>query len=341
MKRILITGTAGFIGHHLVKALAPTEGVEIVGVDSINDYYDVRLKHARLADTGIDPAALEPGVPAQSTLYPHYRFVQMDISCRELMSRLFEQEHFTHVCHLAGQAGVRYSIENPYSYVQSNVVGFLNILEGCRHQQVEHLVYASSSSVYGMADHVPFSETDNTDQPVSLYAATKKSDEVMAYAYSQMYGLRTTGLRLFTVYGPWGRPDMAPYKFMNAIINGDTIQVFNHGQMLRDFTYIGDVTEGIRRVLLADKDNGSAYAIYNIGCSSPVMLMDFIHIIERLTGHRAKMEMKGMQPGDVKQTYADSSLLMKDYGYCPVTSIEDGLKNFYDWFVDYHKNQNS
>ena len=273
----------------------------------------------------------------QSHSLPGYRFVRMDLTDREGIDHLFRTEGFTHVLNLAGQAGVRYSIENPYSYIQSNVVGFLNILEGCRHHGLPRLVYASSSSVYGMDPHVPFKESDRTDSPVSLYAATKKSEEAMSYAYSKLYRLQTVGLRFFTVYGPWGRPDMAPYKFLKAIIHGDEIQVFNHGDMLRDFTYIDDITEGIRLVLHSEDKEEIPYRIYNIGNSEPVKLLDFIHTIEEVTGRKAKMRMLGMQPGDVVRTYADTTLLQHDFGYKPSTTIADGIRNLYEWYKKFYK----
>lgn len=334
--KILITGAAGFIGYKMVKVLSD-EGAEIVGLDSINDYYDVDLKYARLADTGIIKEEVKDGILVQSHSLPGYRFVRMDLTDREGIDRLFRTEGFTHVLNLAGQAGVRYSIENPYSYVQSNVVGFLNILEGCRHHGLPRLVYASSSSVYGMDPHVPFKETDRTDSPVSLYAATKKSEEAMSYAYSKLYHLQTVGLRFFTVYGPWGRPDMAPYKFMKAIDNDEEIQVFNHGDMLRDFTYIDDIAEGIRLVLHSEDKEETPYRIYNIGNSEPVKLLDFIHTIEEVTGHEAKMRMLGMQPGDVVRTYADTTLLQHDFGYKPSTTIADGIHNLYEWYKKFYK----
>lgn len=329
--KILVTGAAGFIGHALVKVLA-AEGAEVVGIDNLNDYYDVGLKLARLADAGIDGADVGPRLAKSRTLGA-FRFATVDLTDREAIARLFAEERFTHVCNLAGQAGVRYSIENPYTYIESNIVGFLNILEGCRHYGVRHLVYASSSSVYGMDPHVPFKETDPTDSPVSLYAATKKSDEEMAYAYSRLYGFQTTGLRFFTVYGPWGRPDMAPYKFMKAIACGDEIQVFNHGHMLRDFTYVDDIVEGVRRVLHADYADDVPARIYNIGNSEPVLLLDFIHAIEKVTGRKARIKMMEMQPGDVVRTYADTSRLMHDFGYRPSTPVDVGLARLYEWMV--------
>lgn len=329
--KVLITGTAGFIGHQFVKSLA-REGADIVGIDNINDYYSTELKYARLQDTGIRREKIRPGMAVESDTQPGYRFIQMDLTDREGINRLFEREHFTHVCNLAGQAGVRYSIEDPYAYVMANVVGFLNLLEACRHHGVSHLVYASSSSIYGMNTKVPFAEDDCTDHPVSLYAATKKSDEVMAHAYSKLYGIQTIGLRFFTVYGPWGRPDMAPIKFMRAIMRGEEIQVFNHGDMLRDFTYIDDIVEGVRRVLHAEVSDPVPYRIYNIGNSAPVRLMDFIQTIERVTGRAARMQMLDMQAGDVTQTYADTTRLQRDFGYRPATSIEQGVAELYRWY---------
>lgn len=332
--KILVTGAAGFIGHKLVSKLA-AEGAEVVGMDNINDYYSAALKLDRLSDTGIEPGRVEYGVAVASLTLPSYRFVKLDLTDREGIERLFAQERFTHVLNLAGQAGVRYSIENPYSYIQSNIVGFLNILEACRHNSVDHLAYASSSSVYGMSDRVPFSETDRTDSPVSLYAATKKSDEEMAYAYSKLYGLQTTGLRFFTVYGPWGRPDMAPLKFMDAIANGREIEVYNHGRMLRDFTYIDDIATGIGLVIGSHWADAVPSRIYNIGCQHPVSLLDFIHTIEQAVGRKAIMKMRGMQPGDVVRTYADTSRLERDLGYRPTTTLAEGIARLYDWYRAY------
>lgn len=331
--KILITGTAGFIGHRLVKELAVRDNVEIVGLDSINDYYEQKLKYARLEDTGIRADLVCDGELVQSQIYPNYRFIKLDLTDKEKLSHLFIEECFTHVCNFAGQAGVRYSIENPYSYVQSNVLGFLNILENCRSQKVGNLVYASSSSVYGMAEHVPFSEADDTSHPVSLYAATKKSDEVMAYAYSHLYGIQTTGLRFFTVYGPWGRPDMAPFKFMKSILAGRQIEVYNYGKMYRDFTYIDDIIKGVTKLLEFHSQDSVPASIYNIGCSQPVMLMDFIKTIEQVTGKKADMKMIGMQAGDVVRTYADTTRLEQDFGYKPSTSLNEGIQQFYNWYI--------
>lgn len=329
--KILVTGTAGFIGFYLVKALAG-QGHEVVGLDNLNDYYDIRLKYARLSETGIDGAAIRYGERVVSSVYPSYRFVRMDLTDREGVNRLFEQESFDIVCNLAAQAGVRYSIENPAAYVDSNLVGFFNILEACRIYRPRHLVYASSSSVYGMNEKVPYAETDQVDMPVSLYAATKKSNELMCHAYSKLYSLPTTGIRFFTVYGPWGRPDMAPMKFMHAILKGIPIQVYNKGHLFRDFTYIDDIVAGVVKILFAPSTADIPYNIYNIGNSSPVALTDFIATIEQVTGKEAVKELVGMQPGDVFETYADTSRLEKDFGYKPETDIHTGITRLYEWY---------
>ena len=310
--RILVTGAAGFIGYHLSQRLLG-RGDEVVGIDNLNDYYPVVLKEARLREI-TDPA---------------FRFVKMDIADREALPKLFEAEKFDAVVNLAAQAGVRYSIENPWAYVDSNLVGFVNILECCRHYPVRHLVYASSSSVYGGNEKTPFSEEDKVDNPVSLYAATKKSNELMASCYCKLYGIRATGLRFFTVYGPWGRPDMSPMLFASAISEGRPIKVFNHGDMMRDFTYIDDIIEGVVRVL----DKAPAmHEVYNIGCSSPVKLMDFISEIEGALGRPAEKIMLPMQPGDVYQTYADTSKLERDMGYKPGITLHEGIGHFIDWY---------
>lgn len=332
--KILVTGTAGFIGSYAVKALL-AQGHEVVGLDSINNYYDVELKYARLAETGIQREKIEEKVLLQSTRHPLYRFIKLDLMDREELARLFENERFDVVVNLAAQAGVRYSIENPYAYVESNILGFLNILENCRHYPVQHLIYSSSSSIYGLNDKVPYAEDDQVDTPVSLYAATKKSDELMAHAYSKLYGIPTTGVRFFTVYGPWGRPDMAPYLFMKAVMNGDPIKVFNHGQMRRDFTYIDDIIEGLIKIVAHPATTPIPYRIYNIGNSSPVELLHFISVIEQTTGRKAIRQMMDMQPGDVVCTYADTNRLQQDFGYKPVTSVEEGIRRFYDWYVAY------
>jgi len=308
--KILVTGAAGFIGFHLSRMLMQ-RGDEVVGIDNLNSYYPVELKHARLAQI------------------PGMRFIEGDIADREKLPALFAAEHFDAVVNLAAQAGVRYSIENPWAYIESNLVGFANILECCRHYPVRHLVYASSSSVYGGNEKVPFSEEDKVDDPVSLYAATKKSNELMASCYSRLYKIPATGLRFFTVYGPWGRPDMAPMLFAKAISHGDPIKVFNGGDMMRDFTYIDDIIEGVIRVL----DNPSdSHRVYNIGCSNPVQLMDFIRTMEEALGCEAQKIMMPMQPGDVYQTYADTSKLEHDMHYRPTTSLKVGIGRFIDWY---------
>lgn len=332
--KVLVTGAAGFIGSYTVKAWAG-QGNEVVGLDNINSYYDVQLKYDRLAESGIEKERIADRAAVQSSVFPSYRFIKLDLTDREGLTRLFETERFDVVVNLAAQAGVRYSIENPYAYIESNVVGFLNLLECCRHYPVQHLVYASSSSVYGLNEKIPYSETDKADTPVSLYAATKKSNELMAHAYSKLYNIPTTGVRFFTVYGPWGRPDMAPCLFMKAILNGEPIKVFNNGQMRRDFTYIDDIIEGLMKIIAHPSKKEIPFYIYNIGNSAPVELMDFISVIEKTAGKTAVKQMMGMQPGDVVCTYADTSRLEEDFGYKPATSIEEGIGKFYDWYVKY------
>lgn len=332
--KILVTGSAGFIGAALIDALLKKD-FNIVGIDNINSYYDMQLKYARLAQVGIFQDYIKYAKPTISITNPHYHFMKMDLTDRDALQDLFKLEQFDIVVNLAAQAGVRYSIENPYAYMDSNVYGFLNILENCRNHHVKHLVYASSSSVYGNSAKSPNSETDKTDSPVSLYAAMKKADELMAHAYSSLYALPTTGLRFFTVYGPWGRPDMAPYKFMKAIMNGETIHVYNHGNLSRDFTYIDDIIDGIMRVVSHPDNQQTPYKIYNIGCATPIKLMDFISTIEQITGRKALMQMEEMQQGDVFSTFADTSLLQNDFGYQPKVSLHDGLLNFYNWYCSY------
>ncbi len=348
--KILVTGAAGFIGFHLVKALAE-RGDEVVGLDSINDYYDVNLKYGRLAASGINQEQIEPGELIGSAIYPNYSFIKMDLQDREGLFRLFQKEKFEGVCNLAAQAGVRYSLENPHAYVESNVVGFLNLLEACRYNGVKNFSYASSSSVYGLNESVPFSEKDNVDHPISLYAATKKSNELMAHTYSHLYGIPTTGLRFFTVYGPWGRPDMAPILFTKAILERKSINVFNNGNMKRDFTYIDDIIEGVVRVIdnpavgnpewsgeSPDPSSSKApYKIYNIGNSKPVELMDFIKAIENALGIEAKKNFMPMQPGDVPVTWADTASLEQEFNYSPSTTIEDGVARFTEWYRNYYQ----
>jgi UDP-glucuronate 4-epimerase len=333
--KVLVTGTAGFIGNHLAIKLLE-RGDEVVGIDNLNDYYDVNLKLARL-----------------DRIKGHANFtdVRADIADRAVMEQLFEKHKPQRVVNLAAQAGVRYSIENPHAYIDSNIVGFLNILEGCRHNDVEHLVYASSSSVYGANESMPFSVHDNVDHPLSLYAASKKSNELMAHTYSNLYSLPTTGLRFFTVYGPWGRPDMALFLFTKAIKEGKTIQVFNYGKHRRDFTYIDDIVEGIIRTLDhvaqpnpewsgANPDSGtskSPWRVYNIGNQSPVELMDYIETLEKYLGKTAEKELLPLQPGDVPDTYADVEALVQDVGYKPNTTIDQGIDKFVTWYNSYYQ----
>ncbi|GAA4313666.1 NAD-dependent epimerase [Pontixanthobacter gangjinensis] len=331
--KILVTGTAGFIGHHLAKALVE-RGDTVVGIDNINDYYDVELKYARLADAGISRHAENWYEKVQSETYPDYSFIRMNLEDRERLMDLFKTEKFDKVVNLAAQAGVRYSIENPHTYVDCNIVGFLNILEACRHNNIKHLVYASSSSVYGNNKKMPLSTSDNVDHPISLYAATKKSNELMAHTYSHLYNISTTGLRFFTVYGPWGRPDMAMFLFTDAILNDRPIKVFNGGDLYRDFTYIDDIINGIISTLITDAKK--TYSIYNIGNSKPVKLTDFIEEIEIQTGEKAIKEMYPMQPGDVEKTWADVEDLKSDFNYLPKTSIDIGVERFLYWYNNYY-----
>lgn len=332
--KILVTGAAGFIGFHAAQHFAE-QGNRVIGIDNLNDYYDVELKYARLAESGINRRQIQNHQAAQSLEYPNYKFIKADLQDKSFIDKLFENEHFDVVCHLAAQAGVRYSIENPYAYINSNITGFLNILEACRFNPVKHLVYASSSSVYGQRNHVPYSETDQVDSPVSLYAATKKSNELMAHTYSKLYNIPTTGIRFFTVYGPWGRPDMAPFIFMNSVMNGATINVFNHGKLSRDFTYIDDIILAMSSIISRPPVDEIPYKIYNIGAGKPVQLLDFISVIESVTGKTADKKMADMQNGDVYQTYADTTRLEQDFHFRPKVSIQEGIRKFYDWYIGY------
>lgn len=349
--KILVTGSAGFIGFHFVNRLV-AEGYDIAGLDNINDYYDVNLKYARLAEAGIQKEGIFYNKFVRSTKNPKYRFIKLNLEDEENILKLFKAEKFDKVCNLAAQAGVRYSLKNPKAYVNSNMVGFLNVLEGCRHHQVKHLVYASSSSVYGLNEQMPFSVKDNVDHPVSLYAASKKSNELMAHAYSHLYALPATGLRFFTVYGPWGRPDMALFIFTKAILNGQPIEVYNNGNMQRDFTYIDDIVEGMYRIIqkephgneewsgLAPDPSSSAapYKLYNIGNNNPVKLLDFIHAIEKTTGKKAIKKMMPIQSGDVVKTWADVSDLNDDFAFAPGTSVEEGISKFIRWYLNFYIN---
>jgi len=332
--RVLITGAAGFIGFHLSMRLLKN-GCHVTGIDNLNHYYDVKLKEARLE---------------KLTSFENFSFYKMDISDKKSLEEIFNNTKYDVVVNLAAQAGVRYSIENPHAYVDSNIVGFVNLLEACRHNDVKHLVFASSSSVYGANTKMPFSVHNNVDHPVSLYAATKKANELMAHAYSHLYGMACTGLRFFTVYGPWGRPDMALFLFTKAILEKKPIKIFNHGRMQRDFTYIDDITEGVVRIMARlpepdptwngdNPDPGTSYArykIYNIGNNNPVELMEFIGVIEKVLGKKAKKEFLDLQPGDVPATYADIDDLIKDVGFKPETTIETGIKQFILWYNDYY-----
>ncbi len=338
--KILVTGAAGFIGFHVAKRLLEANH-EVVGLDNINDYYDVGLKYARLNELGIDQKDAEVfDSPCQSSIFVgKFKFVRSALENREFLPTLFQKEKFDVVCNLAAQAGVRYSLENPEAYIDSNIVGFLNILECCRHHEIKHLVYASSSSVYGLNEKIPFETTDSVDHPVSLYAASKKSNELMAHTYSHLFGVPTTGLRFFTVYGPWGRPDMAMFLFTEAILKGEPIKVFNNGDMERDFTYIDDIVEGVVRIIEKVKPVSKRldYSVYNIGNNQSVKLMRFIEAIEHKLGTKAKKNLLPMQPGDVRRTWANVEGLIKDYGYQPNTPIEEGISAFIDWYQKYYE----
>jgi len=329
--KVLVTGAAGFIGFHLTVSLS-NQGHEVIGIDNINTYYDTELKYGRLAIAGIHKDQILKKSIVGSTRFSNYSFMLLDITDKEALDELFSKYQFDVVCNLAAQAGVRYSIKNPYTYIESNVVGFMNILEACRHYPVKHLVFASSSSIYGLNAKVPYSEDDKADSPISLYAATKKSGELMAHSYSKLYGIRATGLRFFTVYGPWGRPDMAPFLFMDAIMHDRPIRVFNHGDLQRDFTYIDDIIQGINLILPAPPTGEVPFRIYNIGNAHPIQLMDFIHTIEDITGKEFVCNYTDMQPGDVQMTYADITKIKNDFGYHPSTSIRTGLEEFFKWY---------
>ncbi|HAT2867129.1 TPA: NAD-dependent epimerase [Serratia marcescens] len=335
--KFLVTGAAGFIGYHVAERLL-TAGHQVVGIDNLNDYYDVGLKMARL-----DRLADKPG----------FRFIKLDLADREGMATLFAEHQFQRVIHLGAQAGVRYSLVNPLAYADANLIGHLNVLEGCRHNKVEHLLYASSSSVYGLNRKLPFATEDSVDHPVSLYAATKKANELMSHSYAHLYGLPTTGLRFFTVYGPWGRPDMALFKFTKAILAGESIDVYNHGEMHRDFTYIDDITEAIVRLqaVIPQADpswtveqgspatSSAPYHVYNIGNNTPVKLMEYITALEQALGVTARKNMLPMQPGDVMDTSADTAELYRDIGFKPETSVEEGVKRFVDWYKAFYQVQ--
>ena len=340
--KILVTGTAGFIGSHLILRLLQ-RGDEIVGLDNINDYYDQKVKYGRLQRSGIlknieDGEKIKYNQLLTSNIYPKYKFIKLNLEDKDSMVKLFETQKFDAVCNLAAQAGVRYSLTNPDAYINSNIIGFINILECCRHYDVKNLSYASSSSVYGSNKELPFSTEHNVNHPISLYAASKKSNELMAHTYSHLFDISTTGLRFFTVYGPWGRPDMALYLFVKAALEGKTIDVFNNGEMLRDFTYIDDIVEGIVRVIDNPRQSSKdtpPYKIYNIGNNNPVKLMDFIEAIENKLGKKIDKNFMPLQAGDVPATYADVTDLVKDLGYKPQTNVQDGIDKFVDWYIDF------
>jgi len=345
MKKVLITGMAGFIGHHLAKLLIKSD-FEVVGLDNINDYYDPNLKLARLQDLGFNTDKIEYNKLLHNKTIS---FIKLDLTDLDNVKHLFKIQHFNYVINLAAQAGVRYSLENPHSYVDSNITGFLNILESCRAYPVEHLVFASSSSVYGLSEDIPFKEDNCTDHPLAMYAASKKANEMMAHSYANLYGIPCTGLRFFTVYGPWGRPDMALHIFTKAMVEDKPFEVFNNGDMSRDFTYVGDIVESVKRLLpLPPKENNpafnpkkpvsskslKAYQIFNIGNNSPVALMDYVHAVEKALGKKGKIVFKPMQPGDVQSTYANVESLFNYIGFKPKTTIEEGIKAFVDKYLE-------
>lgn len=336
MKKILLTGSAGFIGFHLSKKLI-SQGYEVLGIDNINSYYDVELKYDRLKELGISEQGIDDEVEIRSKKYPHFSFIKLDIADAQLLEKVFSRFKPNIVINLAAQAGVRYSIDHPRKYIDSNINGFFNILESVRNNNVKNLIFASSSSVYGDSETYPVREDFDTSKPLSLYAASKKSNEVMAYVYSNMFNIKTIGLRFFTVYGPWGRPDMALYSFTKKILDGDEIKVFNNGEMYRDFTYVDDIVNGISSIVSKSSTVKGNYKIYNIGRGMPIKLMDFIKQIEASLNKKAKIKFEPLQPGDVLKTFADTSALEKDFKYKPKFKLQEGIDNFVKWFKDYYK----
>lgn len=337
--KILVTGAAGFIGYHLCEQYL-AKGYHVVGLDNLNNYYDVNLKYGRLSQLGFNQVDIKPNKLIESSKHGNAcKFILLSLEDKEGVDQLFATEKFDLVCNLAAQAGVRFSLEQPFQYVDSNITGFLSILESCRNHQVKKLIYASSSSVYGLNEKIPFSVQDNVDHPISLYAATKKANELMAHTYSHLFGIQTVGLRFFTVYGPWGRPDMAMFLFTDAILHNRPIQVFNEGNLSRDFTYIDDIIGGMVNITNAFETNSitAPYSLYNIGNSKPVQLLSFIEAIEKATGKTAIKEMRPMQPGDVERTWADVADLIHDFNYTPNTSVEKGVEAFVAWYSDYYK----
>lgn len=336
--KILVTGAAGFIGFHLVNYLLKND-FEVVGLDNINDYYDPRLKYTRLKETGVEIEDIYYGKYAKSNSFSKYKFIKLDIEDAVNLNKVFSDNNFDYVCHLAAQAGVRYSIENPRVYMQSNIVGFFNILECCKNFPVKHCLYASSSSVYGNNSKVPFIESDNVDHPISLYAATKKSNELMAHTYSHLFQIPTTGLRFFTVYGPWGRPDMAYFSFTKNIIENKPIKVFNNGDLSRDFTFVSDIVEGIGSLLDKSSNENTPYQLFNIGNDNPVTLLEFIKTLEKHLGKKALKEFQPMQQGDVEKTWANINALNLKTGYRPIINIDEGLSNFIKWYKAYYNDK--
>lgn len=333
--KVLVTGVAGFIGFHLTKSLIEAN-FDVVGLDNINSYYSVSLKKNRLENLGIfETKYLEDNKLYNSNLYNNFKFYKVDLENRNQLKKIFNVHDFDKIVHLAAQAGVRYSIENPSVYINSNIIGFFNLIEEVRANGIEHFIFASSSSVYGESSDVPFSVSQSVDQPISLYAATKKSNELIAHAYSHLYNFSSTGLRFFTVYGPWGRPDMAYFLFAEAIKSGNEIKIFNDGNMYRDFTYIDDIVDGILKIINGNKHKMNKYKIYNIGNNKPENLMNFISIIEKHIGQKAKKKMMPIQPGDVTKTFADIDEIVSDYGYKPKTNIDEGINRFINWFLEY------